>query len=933
MSNSNPPEPQKLPVDNQSYFLTYDCPAGCKQTHAETATQSSPLRLRFSSLTLDELSEQLDRRTKETQQLQEEIESATREALRRFGITYSNSSPGQSCYKNDSAEDPSGCSAHAQPVTRAVVGCLDALKLDEAQRDTGSCEQEWLENATDRCREQLSDLQLNEGHSEEQETFSPQRAFVNMQVKLHEAEMEKDVLSDQRAKGSRTNVHQVEKMLRLLEERQNIKRSADQELQETEDEAPPLHRKVEPSGKVVKKVCNTLSEKPFGNNLTCNKTVKHRGPPPCVENPSEETDRQHWTVFSQKERQRNEEDDGSFKRERMEDLITSLGQEMATLTDKLSSSKLSGVNVCAKLGLLKHVAERQTSLHHCQISELESALSSHSDKVGYLEKTIVEIKTLLCAVQNERDRSLQQAKELQSQLQQLKSFCDKQRLEHREGTEVLRGQLELSRKQLCTAEEETSCLRALLEQRSRETLQAEHEALRLKLNDREKTIDTLRPQIQRSVQTTARHSGTITKLQRENSFLINQHRHEIQQLKAGLVQHQSDLVRVERERRELQASLTELKLRVQEETVEKQRVIKQLELQRRQLFSLTKEHEELQRLHSCKNDEHQGVVLKLQSQLISAQDELDHTRRGLKTLKAADGHGLRVALDMQKEITARREEADSLQSRIQHLEEKEEKMQQEKRRQNLETHRQLQELTFVREEKRQLANELTALRSKDHQLRERINELEAILHKMWESLANCQDFLQLREQEYFRLKLQHALNLKELPGQNLCAVPTVSPPEPNSRTPSAPTAPPSSEHPYTTQIKEDCACELGSLVKGMRAVISDNHRPHTDKSAVSSSFHRRRSAPERQDTATIAENEEGVKFCTRLRRKTCGSEPRFLKTTEPNGQTVNNRDGTFSSSPVSAAKYTTFPAILSLGRRSPVHSLLTSNPSSLQKNA
>lgn len=55
---------------------------------------------------------------------------------------------------------------------------------------------------------------------------------------------------------------------------------------------------------------------------------------------------------------------------------------------------------------------------------------------------------------------------------------------------------------------------------------------------------------------------------------------------------------------------------------------------------------------------------------------------------------------------------------------------QEKRSQSLETHRQLQELTLIREEKRQLANELKALRSKDQQLRERISELEAILHKV-----------------------------------------------------------------------------------------------------------------------------------------------------------------------------------------------------------
>lgn len=42
------------------------------------------------------------------------------------------------------------------------------------------------------------------------------------------------------------------------------------------------------------------------------------------------------------------------------------------------------------------------------------------------------------------------------------------------------------------------------------------------------------------------------------------------------------------------------------------------------------------------------------------------------------GLGLQAALDMQKEITAKRGEVDSLQSRIQHLEEQVEKLQQVK---------------------------------------------------------------------------------------------------------------------------------------------------------------------------------------------------------------------------------------------------------------
>lgn len=35
-----------------------------------------------------------------------------------------------------------------------------------------------------------------------------------------------------------------------------------------------------------------------------------------------------------------------------------------------------------------------------------------------------------------------------------------------------------------------------------------------------------------------------------------------------------------------------------------------------------------------------------------------------------------------------------------------------------------------------------------------------IFHKMSESFTDCQDFIQLQEQQFYRLKLQHALDLK-----------------------------------------------------------------------------------------------------------------------------------------------------------------------------
>lgn len=56
--------------------------------------------------------------------------------------------------------------------------------------------------------------------------------------------------------------------------------------------------------------------------------------------------------------------------------------------------------------------------------------------------------------------------------------------------------------------------------------------------------------------------------------------------------------------------------------------------------TISEEHKELQQLHSCRNDEHEGVVLKLQSKLRSAHDELEKMRLTMGTLKGVDGHGL-----------------------------------------------------------------------------------------------------------------------------------------------------------------------------------------------------------------------------------------------------------------------------------------------------
>lgn len=137
-------------------------------------------------------------------------------------------------------------------------------------------------------------------------------------------------------------------------------------------------------------------------------------------------------------------------------------------------------------------------------------------------------------------------------------------------------------------------------------------------------IDVLRLRMESSIHMTVQHSHTVDSLQQENSLLsnqLNQHKLEIQQLRvwrqnntftfnsyavlhhsdccsffvftfsdqSEIQRRNSDMAAAELERRQLQASVTEQNQRIWEETLEKQQLTTQLELQRVQLLNITSE--------------------------------------------------------------------------------------------------------------------------------------------------------------------------------------------------------------------------------------------------------------------------------------------------------------------------------------------------------
>ncbi|XP_039518424.1 coiled-coil domain-containing protein 158-like [Pimephales promelas] len=220
-------------------------------------------------------------------------------------------------------------------------------------------------------------------------------------------------------------------------------------------------------------------------------------------------------------------------------------------------------------------------------------------------------------------------------------------------------------------------------------------------------------------------------MQRYLTNQIQQLRGENQQLKAALRQAELRLSTMAGEKACQQAALSEKTCSVDQLTLEKQQRTAELEVRRMQLNQLREGQEALKELFGRKTRELEQQSLNLRTQANS----------WLRTLEGVDGHGLRVALGMQTQITAKREQIDFLRSRVQMLEETIEKLKMEKHCQALLVKRQTQELVSERESRRRLESEVETLCSQERDLKGKAEKQDAALFKMSDSLAECQDFI------------------------------------------------------------------------------------------------------------------------------------------------------------------------------------------------
>ncbi|XP_062430954.1 coiled-coil domain-containing protein 158 [Rhea pennata] len=305
-------------------------------------------------------------------------------------------------------------------------------------------------------------------------------------------------------------------------------------------------------------------------------------------------------------------------------------------------------------------------------------------------------------------------------------------------------------------------------------VQSECDTLKLQVVEKERIIGIFQKQIDNMTQIVGQHSRTAGAMEVEKSQLIkeiNDWKLEVQELKivkeekeARILEMEARLSELELEKVKLVNTCTERLHAVKDMKLEKDQLMNELKANRSELAGLAEEYEDLKRNYRDKTEEMENTAKKLKMQLKSAKAELDQTRAALKTMEGSDGHAMKVAMGMQKQITAKRGQIDALQSKIKFLEEAMTNAAKEKHYLKEENSKLSQELSCITTENTKMAGELEILRSQDKRLKEKISKMETALDKASMQFSECQCIIQCQEQEAMRFRLQHALDVKELQG-------------------------------------------------------------------------------------------------------------------------------------------------------------------------
>ncbi|XP_078400451.1 coiled-coil domain-containing protein 158-like isoform X2 [Cetorhinus maximus] len=425
-------------------------------------------------------------------------------------------------------------------------------------------------------------------------------------------------------------------------------------------------------------------------------------------------------------------------------------------------------------GVINSLKEQYQHQLQCQAA-LEEQRTEDQEKIKTIVKQYEICEEHLYKTGQELNQKNQQLDKTETTICQLKeSIKEKERCLENEAKEKSKLQHEIEDKcqkiHRMKIAEETICDQFEEAVTHLKKMQSDNDSVKMELNEKNKILSNLRQEMESISEMTSQQSCATEALQLERKQLqteVDCQNQKIQELKtelehkdAQMQELKAHLSELEKEKIKLVNSATEQMSELRDLLQEKDVLATELNLVQNQMADLKEEYNNLQRSYTCKTEEYDWATNKLKAQLKSTQNDLEQTREAMKVLEGADTHAMKVAMGMQKQITAKRGQIDALQSKIQYLEEALENSEREKCYLKEEKVRLTKELACIVSERNKIAGELDTLKSQEKSLKEKLIRLESALEKACLRFSDCQSVIQRQEQDFMRLKLQHALEVK-----------------------------------------------------------------------------------------------------------------------------------------------------------------------------
>ena len=307
----------------------------------------------------------------------------------------------------------------------------------------------------------------------------------------------------------------------------------------------------------------------------------------------------------------------------------------------------------------------------------------------------------------------------------------------------------------------------LLDERNEKMADFRSEVARLKvlLEEREKDISDLRKSAEvytNSGNTAKQEKDTLAHQLDERVLEFEQLRKIKDQIMRKLKIREKRLKELEVEKSKVVLELDAKSKDLEVLTNEKVTLFTELKESRYEVARLKEERDALLVSADGKEESVQKEVHKLLVQLKSKEHDLKMAKRALKAKESTGGKAVMVAGKMQKEMTAKRGELDSLQTKMHWLEECLDAALQDKRILKEERERLSAALRKSSTQKEKLAKELEAYVARNNLLEKRVGALEAGLEKAAAKHASAMAQLEQAEQDMARLRLKHQLDIKEI---------------------------------------------------------------------------------------------------------------------------------------------------------------------------